>query len=109
MRCVCLCSMFSTRGLFGFRRLGSRLLQSYASPTTVLVDEFNARSGKHASYKSKASRITCIPPDLDVRDGVAMESCRFRQISDGPVQGGACHSYLCTCHSSLIVLLSHVL
>jgi hypothetical protein len=36
-------STLSELGLFGFRRLGTCLLQSYAGPATVLVDELDAQ------------------------------------------------------------------
>jgi hypothetical protein len=42
-------------GLFGFRRLGTCLLQSYAGPATVLVDELDTCGFKRLAYNAERS------------------------------------------------------
>jgi hypothetical protein len=48
-------STLSEIGLFGFRRLGTWLLQSYASSATVLVDELDTCGFERLAYNAERS------------------------------------------------------
>jgi hypothetical protein len=94
--------------VFHRRRLPERLPKAHSGPSAVLVDELNSSTSQYPLDCGQRCCIACVPADLNISDGVAMEAGCFREIPHGPIQRCSGHSYLCTCHSSRPVLLSHV-
>jgi hypothetical protein len=82
--------------------------QTNARTTPVLLNEIDSRVSKSGLYCSQGSGITSIATDLDVSDRISVDTSSLSELAHRPVHGCPRHSYLCTCHRHVIVLLSQV-
>jgi hypothetical protein len=84
------------------------LSQPHAGASAILIDEHDARSLQRRLYGSERCRVAGVLPRFDVRNRVSVDLSRFGEFPHSPIDRRARHPDLCTCHSHLIVLLSHV-
>jgi hypothetical protein len=84
-----------------------RLPKAYTGSATVLVDELDASAFQRFFDQFERFWIAGIASNFDVVDRVSMKTRRFCEVSNSPIQCRSCHPDLCTCHSHVIVLLSH--
>ena len=80
----------------------------FAQTHSVSGEKIDAGASENTFDHRQRILISRIAADLDVADGVSVKSSRPREVSDRPVQSGARHPHLCTCHRHLDVPLSHV-
>ena len=85
-----------------------RLAKAHAWSATVRVDELDAGGSQLLFDYFECLWIAGIATNLDVVDRISMETSRFREVSNRPIQRRSRHFHLCTCHRHDIVLLSHV-
>jgi hypothetical protein len=75
---------------------------------SILVDELDAGFFQNSFDVRKRFWVARVTSDFEVGDRIAMQAGRISKVSHRPIQCGPSHSHLCTCHSHLVVPLSHV-
>ena len=82
--------------------------RSVTNSSTVVVNEFDACLSQNCFHQLERPWVARVTSDFNIVDGVSMKTCCFREVPNRPIKSSSSHSYLCTCHSHNIVLLSHV-
>jgi hypothetical protein len=67
------------------RLISCLLAKADAWSTTILVDELNTLADQYVSDQRERGGISCIPTDLDIRNGIAMKTGGRCQVSDSPI------------------------
>jgi hypothetical protein len=63
----------------------SALSKAHAGTTAVLVDKYDALTDQDLLDQIERSWVPRIPPNLDVRNRIPMQTSRRCQVSDGPI------------------------
>jgi hypothetical protein len=79
-----------------------------ARSASILIDELDAGFFQNSLDVRERFWVARVTSDFEVGDRIAMQAGRISKVSHRPIQCGPSHSHLCTCHSHLVVLLSHV-
>ena len=58
---------------------------AHSWPAAVFVDEYDTLTDQDLLDQFERSWVPHIPPNLDVRDRIPMQTSRCGQVSDGPI------------------------
>jgi hypothetical protein len=59
--------------------------QAHSGPAAILVDEYDTLTDQDLLDQIERSWVPRIPPNLDVRNRIPMQTSRRGQVSDGPI------------------------